>query len=287
MIKTVIKFLLVVVVYTLVYMICNAVFPFSRSFRELEAPNDSMAMLYLLLDSVWVCFVIYFIVRNSGWKGIKLSGSVVFVIFFVQFFMTQIETLLFGSAFKAITGFDILLIMLAGLPPLLAASPLAVKFFGNRDIAPGTITLNLKSTAVKLFIIGIIYLFIYMFFGYFVAWQFTDLRIFYSGSAEKSGFFGQMLNNLADKPFIFPFQIIRGILFSLFILPLRKMILNNRSFIISVCLVYLCPAIMLIIPNPLFPDIVRIGHLIEMTSSMLLFGIITGYILKNAKPVTA
>jgi hypothetical protein len=36
---------------------------------------------------------------------------------------------------------------------------------------------------------------------------------------------------------------------------------------------------MLIIPNVLFPDIVRIGHLIEMTSSMFLFGVITGNIL--------
>jgi hypothetical protein len=36
---------------------------------------------------------------------------------------------------------------------------------------------------------------------------------------------------------------------------------------------------MLIIPNVLFPDIVRIGHLIEMASSMFLFGIITGNIV--------
>jgi hypothetical protein len=54
---------------------------------------------------------------------------------------------------------------------------------------------------------------------------------------------------------------------------------NKGVFITSVCLVYLCTAVMLIIPNALFPDIVRIGHLIEMTSSMFLFGLITGNIL--------
>jgi hypothetical protein len=42
---------------------------------------------------------------------------------------------------------------------------------------------------------------------------------------------------------------------------------------------YLCTAFQLIIPNKLFPDIVRIAHLIEMTGSMLLFGIIVGNIL--------
>ena len=42
---------------------------------------------------------------------------------------------------------------------------------------------------------------------------------------------------------------------------------------------YLTTAVLLIIPNALFPDMVRIGHLIEMTSSMLMFGIIAGNIL--------
>ena len=75
-------------------------------------------------------------------------------------------------------------------------------------------------------------------------------------------------------------QIIRGILFGLAILPIKNMVNRHKIvFIISVCLIYLCTAIVLIIPNVLFPDIVRIAHLIEMSSSMLSFGIIVGYIL--------
>jgi len=63
------------------------------------------------------------------------------------------------------------------------------------------------------------------------------------------------------------------------IIPIRRMIKNKPAFLISVCLIYLCTAVVLIIPNVLFPDMVRIAHLIEMSGSMLLFGIIAGNIL--------
>jgi len=124
-----------------------------------------------------------------------------------------------------------------------------------------------------------------MLFGYFVAWQFEELRLFYSGSAEKISFWGQIANNIKTSPIIFPFQILRGILFGIAIIPIRRMIHKKSVFIISVCLIYLCTAIVLIIPNALFPDMVRIAHLIEMSSSMLLFGIIVGNILWNKESI--
>jgi len=92
-----------------------------------------------------------------------------------------------------------------------------------------------------------------------------------------------MANNIKTNPIIIPFQIVRGILFGLAIIPIKNMVNKNKIvFIISVCLIYLCTAIVLIIPNVLFPDTVRIAHLIEMSSSMLLLGIIVGNILWEA-----
>ena len=58
-----------------------------------------------------------------------------------------------------------------------------------------------------------------------------------------------------------------------------RMGLFYNLFIISVCLIYLSTAIVLIIPNVLFPEKVKIAHLIEMSSSMLIFGVIVGNIL--------
>jgi hypothetical protein len=118
-----------------------------------------------------------------------------------------------------------------------------------------------------------------------VAWQFEELRYFYTGSTEKPGFFAQLAVNMETNKVIYPFQILRGILFGLAAVVLLFITGKNKAgFIISVCLVYLCTAIVLIIPNFLFPDMVRIAHLIEMSSSMLVFGIITGNILWEPCP---
>jgi hypothetical protein len=205
----------------------------------------------------------------------------VFIIFFVVSFLTQIETLYFGAVFPILTQLDILWITLAGLFPLPATVPLAIIFFKNKDqvAVAERKEIPVKSILIKLGMIGVLYVCVYMTFGYFVAWQFEELRVFYSGSPEKLSFGGQLLNNLKINPAIYPFQLLRGILFGACVLPLLDMLRTKAVFITSVCLVYLCTAVVLLIPNVLFPDMVRYGHLLEMTSSMLLFGIIAGSIL--------
>ena len=284
MTKTILKLLLSIVVYMVVFLVGNALLPYSPDFRELGASGaeNSKWLLFILLNSAWICFTIYFIIRHANFNGVKLFINLLFIMFFVQCFMTQIETLFFTQAFPVLTKLDIVFIMIASLLPLLVTIPLLIKFFQNKADVIEQKKIHIKNILVKLSIIGIMYLFVYMIFGYFIAWQFEELRIFYSGTAEKLNFFGQLLNNLKTNPIIYPFQVLRGILFGVFLLPLVNMIAKNRFiFITSVCLVYLCTAIMLIIPNALFPDMVRIGHLIEMTVSMFIFGLIVGNILWN------
>jgi hypothetical protein len=285
-IKTFFKLLLCVVVYTIVFLIVNILMPFSPEFKELGATGTAnpKGLLFITVNSTWICFTIYFFIRHTNFAGRKLFINILFMMFFTLIFMTQIETLLFIGAFPVLTRLDVFFIMLAGLIPLLATIPLLMKFFQNREYLAEKVQLNVKSIMMKLGIIGVIYLCVYMFFGYFVAWQFEELRYFYSGSREKLSFFGQLLNNAKTNPLIYPFQVLRGIMFGVFVLPLKYMITKNKIvLIISVTLVYLCTAIMLIIPNVLFPDMVRIGHFIEMTVSMLFFSIIVGNILWERK----
>jgi hypothetical protein len=278
--KTFLKLSLSVIVYNFIFILANAILPFSQGFRELGASENPMGLLFMLIASVWVCFTIYYIIKHSYLGGIKLFLNILFVLFFVQCFMTQIETLFFGEAFPVLTKSDVIFIIFAGIFPLLATIPLLIKFFQNKDVSVVREKIKVKSIVLKLGIIGIIYLFVYMLFGYFVAWQFEELRLFYSGSSEKLSFWGQLVNNMQTNPVIYPFQVLRGILFGVFIIPLISTVNKSKiAFVTSVCLVYLCTAILLIIPNALFPDTVRLAHLIEMTSSMLLFGIIAGNIL--------
>ncbi|MCL2035736.1 MAG: hypothetical protein FWG94_13565 [Oscillospiraceae bacterium] len=194
--------------------------------------------------------------------------------------MTQIETWFFGDAFPILTKLDILFIALATLPSIIAATLLGCKFFGRNDTADKCAPVQVLPLIGRIALLGMIYVTVYYTFGYFVAWQFEALRVFYSGSAENAGFIGGLINNADNNPIFYPFQFARGMMFASFMLPILFMLRDNRKkFIKGCCLVYLTTAVVLIIPNALFPDAVRWAHFYEMTSSMLIFGIITGIVL--------
>ncbi|HCC37034.1 MAG TPA: hypothetical protein DEQ14_05175 [Treponema sp.] len=284
MIKTFGKLLLSLLVYTVAYFIASALMPYSAGFVELSTNGGAGIdeILFFLANSVWVCGTMYFIIKNTHYTGKRLFLNVLVTMFFVQNFMTQIETLFFSGAFPVLTKPDIVLLMVSGLIPLLVTLPLEIKFFQNEPVKIERIKFLKKSLIIRLGVIGIIYLCVYMLFGYYVAWKFEAVRVFYTGLPEDAGFWGVQVNNL--QSIIIPFQVVRGILFGIFALPLVNMLTKSKTiFITGVCLVYLSTAILLMLPNPLFPDAVRLAHFIEMISSMLLFGLITGHILWGVK----
>jgi len=271
MIKTIFKFLLATASFCVLFIVANTLLPFSKGFRELGASGDTMALLFLFAYSAWTCFAIYFVIKHTEYNGKKLFINLFLVMFFIQYFMTQIETLFYGNAFTVITKFDIILMMLTGAFPLLGAIALMIKFFQNKNTVCEKIKMNIKDTIIKLGIIGIIYFFVYSVFGYLVAWRSEELRLFYTGLTDY---------NIQTNSVIIPYVILRGILFGIAIIPLKNMVNKNRTvFTISVCLIFLCTAVSLIIPNVLLPNTVRIAHLMEMSSSMFVFGIIVANIL--------
>ena len=276
--KKALKFLLVALAYTVLWIITNALLPYSQAFKDMAADASPLSIVFLFICSIFICFAICFIAANSNWRGMKRIAGISLAVFMICSFLTQLDTLFFGNAFPILTKIDILSIMFAALPPIVVATMLGVKFFGNNNACEKVEQIPVLKFVPRLTIIGLIYSFVYYLFGYFVLWQFEEARIFYSGVSENAGFFGQLMNN---DPILYPFSFVRGVMFASFLLPLFYMLQEQgrKKFIISACLTYLTTAILLIIPNPLFPDVVRWAHFIEMTSSMLLFGIISGIIL--------
>ena len=65
MIKTFFKLTLATVLYTVLFMLANAIVPFSQEFKEMGASGNPMALLFMLISSAWACFTIYFIIKNS------------------------------------------------------------------------------------------------------------------------------------------------------------------------------------------------------------------------------
>ena len=273
------KFMLIVFIYSTLFMFTNAVFPFSQAFKSMNATADPLSAVFLLIVSLFNSFVVCYVAAHSSWRGAKRVVGIMLPVFMISSFMTQIETLFFGAAFNALAKADVLLIMLAPLPSIAAATLVSVKFFGCRDKALKAAPVSLMPLVKRIAVLGIIYVAIYFLFGYFVAWRFEELRVFYSGSGEDAGFIGQLMNN---EPVVYPFQFLRGMMFAALTIPLLSMLRDKKKVAVtSVCLVYLTTALVLIIPNPLFPDMVRWAHFIEMFSSMLLFGVITGIVLNK------
>lgn len=286
--KNLAKYLLLLVVTTSIFVLISAIAPYSQAFKEAQnSASNPTDILYLLLNNAWICFTVCFIIRKSPLSNTKTALRLSCSLFFIYVFMTQVETYFFGAAFPLLTTWDIVLIMLCNGFFVVSCVFLAVRLFGKakHETAPQHHhRFLLTDLMLKTFVLGCVYMIIYFVFGYFVAWQVEDLRLFYSGETDLDGFIEKLISNVQETPFIYPFQLIRGMLFGLFILPIVGMFSTKpRTMLASIIFIYESTAICLIIPNILFPDSVRWAHFLEMASSMLLFAVMTWVIYKKLK----
>lgn len=285
MFKKILKFILIVFIYIAANSLSFSILPFSQDFKVQSMSNGPSSLPFVLISTCWIVFTIIYIFNNAQIKGIKLVISTILVVFMVGTVMTQLETLFFGESFKGILKSDILMIILADLIPIILSVIAGVLLFkrkNNSDNADNNFHthIDIKKSIITVLIIGLVYVGIYFTFGYFVAWQFEAVRIFYSGTAVSSGFINKLIRNWNDSPIIYPFQYLRGILFACTTIILLLMKWKHKyNFIVSMCLLYLCSAIILIVPNFMFPNEVRFAHLYEMFSSMLLFAVVTSVLL--------
>ena len=96
---------------------------------------------------------------------------------------------------------------------------------------------------------------------------------FYHGS-DLTDFFTQIKSVFTDTPWLPPFQLVRGVFWSLLALPVIRMMKGQwweAGIAVALCFGVLMSSLLLI-PNPLMPKEVRLAHLWETASSNFLFG---------------
>lgn len=283
--KGILTILLMAVVYMIVNGIAFSVMPFTEWFQENSA-GQSTNLVLALLYMLWISGTMYCIVENAECKGGKLYLAVIGGVFFIQTFMTQIETIIFGSAFTGLGLRDVLLMVVGELISISVTGSLMILIVKGKykEQEEGTVSIDWKQFFKYLLINGLIYMVIYFVFGYFVAWKSEELRIFYSGSSVDNGFLDRLYVNFRDSAAIYPIQYVRGMLFTVGVIPFMMMKWKHKyDFLIVVCAVFLCTAMGLMIPNFLFPDAVRLRHFVEMISSMTLFGVITATLMGRCR----
>jgi len=241
----------------------------------------------LFLVSMINALVLSYPILRSRWHGLKLIGTVILVQFGVETFMAQIETLYFNSAVQMGMA-EFVGIVAAGALRALVFAPLAVFIFGKMK---QSVQLEEKKAAVRLSewgrrfaALAVFYVIVYFVFGYFVAWQWAETRLFYSGTTAIKPFFTHFRDLFRTDPIILPFQLLRGALWTALAIVIVRMMKAKRweaSLAVALTFAALLSSGIGLFPNPYMPPLVRQSHFFELLSSMLVFGGIAGWVMHS------
>jgi hypothetical protein len=277
-----------VIALTIVLAICYAVAGgvLGQQANSQTAEQSGTAGLTLLAVSLLQVIVMTHFILRSRWTGWRLIAAVFFVFYGVTTFMSQIESAVF------LTRLPHGMVPRLFLMGVLIAAPfsvLAVLILGKRkaDSVDGQqnsrLVMPASEWAWKLVIIALSYLILYFTFGYYIAWRNPAVLEYYRGVDEGS-FFAHMKTVPRDMPWLIPIQIVRAICWVALALPVIRS-LKGRWPETALSLGFLFSVVMtapLLLPNPYMPEPVRMAHLVETGSSNFIFGVLIGWLLREA-----
>lgn len=229
--------------------------------------------------------------RRSSLEGFALVGQLFVLSFLAQTFQTQIETAYFLPAFPLLQGnLEVYRLILRGAIVSGIFVLLVTLFIGGFYRKPREAT-NFAVHADQAVRTGAwlaaVYFVLYVLFGYFVAWQSQDLRLFYSGPVALNSFADQMLSTLMSKPEFPVFQYFRGVIWILCLIPLFKGFTGGRIelVLLSALALALLPTAALAFPNPLMPAEVSLYHFWEVSISMGIFGALSAWFVPKLSEI--
>ncbi|MCW3993579.1 MAG: hypothetical protein NWE85_03315 [Candidatus Bathyarchaeota archaeon] len=254
----------------------------------LTPEETSQAGRALIFVSLINALVLSYPILRSHWYGLKLVGAAILVQFGVETFMAQIETLYFNSAVQIGTA-EFVGIVAAGALRALIFAPLAVFIFGKMKKSVQSEEKRIAAVpsgwGKRFAALAVFYIVVYFMFGYFVAWQWEETRLYYSGTTAIKPFFTHFRDLfLTEDPIIIPFQLLRGALWTSLAIAIVGMMKAKRwevSLAVALTFAVLLSLPLGLFPNPYMPAMVARSHFFEVSSSMLLFGGIAGWVMHN------
>jgi hypothetical protein len=280
--KSIIQFLALVIIYLITWiigmMIGFALFP-SQAVAEQAGFDINLITVSFLHAAILFMFVKY--ARTSHWD---LFWSVAAVSFGLTYFITQIETIWFNNTIQMDQQL-LKSLLCGGLLSSLIFTGLAVVITGKtKPQIRQRYSFSFRANFIIrwLVLIVIIWPMIYFTAGYYIAWQFADVRIFYSGSDELLSFTEMMKANLADG--LYTFQVIRSLAW----IGLGYIIFNTlrgnplwTQMILTGGLFAILGSSQLLLDNALMPETVRYAHLLETLVSTFIWGLIVSFLFNR------
>ncbi|WP_416864739.1 MAG: hypothetical protein ACMVP2_19580 [Imperialibacter sp.] len=278
--------MLMLVLWIVGLIIGNILFP-SDLMKVSNGSGDDGLPIMLLICGLNTAAIMYFIHRTHRW-GWHLVLTLAVALFSIQYFMSQIETLWFNDSLKMELN-SIWALVAGGAISSVLFSVFAVWVTGNfkkeEQLASKGEMMPLSNTLTMTALMAIvIWPLIYFLAGYFIAWQFEEVRIYYSGSSEKASFLFMMKENIASH--LYSFQVLRGILWTLIGLLVFRSIKGNwvGKGIVLALLLSIVGCSQLLLPNPIMPEPVRLAHLLETSLSGVVLGVVMAWMFARTSP---
>lgn len=242
--------------------------------------SEPISTLVFACTTVLVVGYVIFRSRLEGWRlALTLAASY----YVCTTFLAQVETGVFLLG-RTVSEEALVDLFLMGVPPALLFIPLAVKLLAPLrppvEAAPPS-PMPPAQWAWKLSVLAVGYLVLYLLAGYYIAWQNPELRALYGGT-DPGGFLAMMRTNAAETPWVFPLQLVRGLLWVAFALPVvRAGRPGTWANAVAAALLISVPMnVAHLFTNPFLPVMsVRMSHLVETTTSNLVFGLLVAWLM--------
>jgi len=250
------------------------------------APNEAQAQATpagLFLPFAAFCLsvggVVSYLVLRSSWHGLRLVGVLFAATYGISTIATQVESLFFLSAKMPPGMIGALFVQFATLAVLILGKwRRATTPVGNADAPP----LTAVAITWRIALLVVAFIFLYMLFGYYIAWRNPALRAYYGGTDVAS--FGEAMKSTWQKePRLFLLQVFRVLLYVACVYPLLRMLRVARWEKALAMAAFLASwTTVLLLPNPLMPATVARSHLWETLAFNLTFGALIGWLLGNS-----
>lgn len=284
------QWLSALVAFPVSMIVASVILPVGKTIMEAIPPSGFLSPpMAFMFNGAINALILVWAGRRSTFRGLAMWMQLLALSFGAQVFMTQIETAYFISAFPLLHGnFELYGIVLRGLVTSALFTLLVTWMVGGFSKKPRPQSLYAVTTdnAVKAGSwLAVIYVALYILFGYFVAWQSQEVRLFYGGPSVLNSFFSQMGQTFMDRPEFPVFQYFRGFLWMLCLIPLFMGFSGRRVelFILSALALGLLPTIALAFANPLMPAGVSLYHFWETSLSTGIFGVLCAWFVPMKK----
>lgn len=240
-------------------------------------------LLAFLIFSVCAGVALSYLILRSSWHGGPLVGAISVGMYGISTVGPQLDSVFFLSD-KLPRGLIRALFLQGAIAAALFA-PLAVLLLGKwRAVSgapafPGRARIRAPSAAWRLALIVVAFVVLYMFFGYYVAWQSPAVRQYYGGQ-QYPGFYAALKGNWNYHRMIYPFQVFRALLYIACLYPLIRMLRVARWEVVLAMSLFLSVwTTALLLPNSMMPASVTHTHLWETLGFSLVFGALAGWLL--------